>query len=130
MRYQGMIEFIDIVQKYPNNNQPVILTFQNERRQTWVQNADLIFKGGRAPQPKENLLDLLGSNQASRSLAPSSYSKKNRDAGREFILDKKIQRINLAFGEASFNFYCCNRFMASVINENLGNWLGFESLIE
>ena len=46
------------------------------------------------------------------------------------MLDKKIQRINLAFGEASFNFYCCNRFLAFLRNENLGNWLGFESLIE
>lgn len=46
------------------------------------------------------------------------------------MLDKKIQRINLAFGEASFNFHCRNRFLAFLKNENLGNWLGFESLIE
>ena len=50
MRYQGMIEFIDIIQNYPNQSQPVILTFKNERRQTWLQNVNVLFQEDRAPQ--------------------------------------------------------------------------------
>lgn len=50
MRYQGMIEFIDIMQKHPSQNQPVILTFKNERRQTWLRNVDAVFQGAGAPQ--------------------------------------------------------------------------------
>ena len=50
MRYQGMIEFIDIIQNYPNQRQPVIMTFKNERRQTWVKNVNILFQEDRASQ--------------------------------------------------------------------------------
>lgn len=38
--------------------------------------------------------------------------------------------MNHAYGEQLFTFFCEDRLLASVVSGNLGEWLGFESMLE
>lgn len=45
------------------------------------------------------------------------------------VVDKPIFRINLAYGECSFSYFCGNKYLGSVVSQTFGNWLGYESMI-
>ena len=113
-KYEGLIQFVGGIIE-PKGLQ--VLAVKNQRNQTWLSNINLLFQVDKGAG--SNLLDMLQFAQG-----PA------RPMSDPLALDKKILRLNLAFGEVSFSFYCSRRYLASVVNENLGNWLGYESMIE
>ena len=89
---------------------------------SWVGQAHQ-FSGDGVPCPTPSQWSGTGGEEEGAQVPPKAVADSS-------ARDRKIMRLNLAFGEVCFSFYCSNKYLASVVNENLGNWLGFESMIE